>query len=220
MSFDQRFYEFLFSPTTEAPFELVYSLFSAQEQEFLTNLQANELEIRRLGIQKIHELSPIHEITLSHFQESFLNKLALLHLTEWRRLGLGVALLPFIGRISRSMDGNFRRSIRTVLKEVEIEALDALKKEENLFNSQTLKFDAPSIIWKDVTLVQNAAITAIIQKLCNWPQSIANRATWKLQFSEQQFSQIVTGFQPQHIEVLCKILLPNHPWLLSSNQTQ
>ena len=218
MSFDQRLYGFLFDPAAGVQPGLVQTLFSAQEQSALESVQASEMQLRQLATQKINSSNPINAIDLKVFEEGIANKLALLSSDEWRILGLGVALLPFIGRIARSMDGNFRRSIRTVLKEADIEALDALANDPALESAKPT-FQAPSVVWKNIEVVQAGGVSATVEELCHWPQSIANRTLWKLKFSEQQVGPIVTGLQPQHIEVLCKTLLPNHPWLLSSSQT-
>jgi len=218
MSFDQRLYGFLFDPAAGVQMSLVQSLFSDSEQAMFTSSGANEVQLRKLAAQKISQGSQVKEIDLGQFNQSVIDKLPLLSPEEWRLLGLGVALLPFVGRIARSMDGNFRRSIRTALKETDIEALDALANEPELASTKPV-FQAPSMVWKNLEIVQAGGVAATLSELCHWPQSVANRTLWKLKFSEQQVGPIVTGLQPQHIEVLCKTLLPNHPWLLSSSQT-
>jgi len=218
MSFDQRLYGFLFDPAAGVQMSLVQSLFSDSEQALLTSNGTNEVQLRKLAAHKISQGSQVKGIDLGQFNQSVIDKLPLLSPEEWRLLGLGVALLPFVGRIARSMDGNFRRSIRTALKETDIEALDALANEPELASTKPV-FQAPSMVWKNLEIVQAGGVAATLSELCHWPQSVANRTLWKLKFSEQQVGPIVTGLQPQHIEVLCKTLLPNHPWLLSSSQT-
>jgi hypothetical protein len=217
MSFDQRLYGFLFDPAAGVQLDVVRSLFSAPEQALLDQAASNEAQLRKLAAQKINS-SGVKEIDLASFEQSIANKLALLTVDEWRLLGLGVALLPSLGRIARSMDGNFRRGIRTVLKESDIEALDALAADEELMAIKP-NFLAPSIVWKNMDVVQAGGVNAILEQVCSWPQALADRTLWKFAASEKQVGPIVTGLQPQHIEVLCKTLLPNHPWLLSSNQT-
>jgi len=178
---------------------------------------SSEAQVRQLATQKINA-DGIKEIDLKAFDHNIANKLALLTMDEWCLLGLGVALIPFIGRISRSMDGNFRRGIRTVLKEADIEALDALATDDQ-FMSMKPNFLAPSMVWKNMDVVQAGGVNAILEQICSWPPAISDRTLWKFAATEKQVGPIVTGLQPQHIEVLCKTLLPNHPWLLSSNQT-
>jgi len=221
MTFDQRLYSFLFDPTDGVPIGQVKSLFSNVELEAINTYQAGDVQIRNLANQKINLTSLLQDIQLTNFEQSIIHKLPLLTQKEWQLLGLGIALLPYSGRISRSMDGHFRRNIRTVLKDVEIEALDDLAEssEQNNFFSTRPRFLAPSTVWKNIDIVQAGGTAAIIQELCDWPQIIASRVSWKLKFLDQQVSPIVTGLQPQHIDVLCKILLPNHPWLLSTSQT-
>jgi hypothetical protein len=206
MSFDQRLYGFLFDPAAGVQLDVVRTLFSASEQALLDQNASNEVQFRKLATQKINAAG-IKAIDLNAFNETIANKLALLTMEEWRLLGLGVALLPSIGRIARSMDGNFRRGIRTVLKESDIEVLDALVADEQLMALKP-NFLAPSVVWKNIDVVQVGGINAIL-----------DRTLWKFPASQKQVGPIVTGLQPQHIEVLCKTLLPNHPWLLSSNQT-
>ena len=129
-----------------------------------------------------------------------------------------MALLPFSGRIGRSMDGNFRRGIRTAFTEAQIEALDALSVDPALARGRP-QFVAPSVIWKNMELVHAGGVCAILEQLCVWPAAIAQRTLWKFSSAQSLVKPIVTDIQPQHIEVLCKTLFPNHPWLLSSNQT-
>jgi hypothetical protein len=217
MSFDQRLYGFLFDPAAGVQIAAVRSLFSESEQTLLDKATSDEVQLRKLAAQKLNA-SGIAQIDLKDFEQNIANKLALLTVDEWRLLGLGVALLPSIGRIARSMDGNFRRGIRTVLKEADIEALDTLVTDEQL---QIIKptFLAPSMVWKNMDVVQAGGINTILEQICAWPKVVSDRTLWKFAASEKQVGPIVTGLQPQHIEVLCKTLLPNHPWLLSSTQT-
>lgn len=217
MSFDQRLYGFLFNPAAGVQLDAVRALFSMPEQALLDKCAANEKQIRQLASHKINAAG-IKKIDLKAFDHSIANKLALLTMEEWRLLGLGVALLPSLGRIGRSMDGNFRRGIRTVLKEADIEALDALAADEQ-FMSMKPNFLAPSIVWKNMDVVQAGGMKAILEQVCSWSPAISDRSLWKFAATEKQVGPIVTGLQPQHIEVLCKTLLPNHPWLLSSSQT-
>jgi len=114
------------------------------------------------------------------------------------------------------MDGNFRRAVRSVLKEAEIEALDGLNNDADFVETKPV-FQAPSIVWKSLEVVHAGGIQAILEQLCQWPESIAIRTYWKFTSVDKKTGSIVTGLQPQHIEALCRILLPNHPWLLSSN---
>jgi hypothetical protein len=217
MSFDQRLYGFLFDPAAGVQVAAVRSLFSEPEQVLLDKNASSEAQLRQLATQKMNAAG-IQDIDLKSFEQSTANKLALLSIEEWRLLGLGVALLPSIGRIARSMDGNFRRGIRTILKEADIEALDALAADEG-FMSIKPNFLAPSMVWKNMDIVQAGGINAILEQVCTWPKVVADRTLWKFTAAEKQVGPIVTGLQPQHIEVLCKTLLPNHPWLLSSSQT-
>jgi hypothetical protein len=217
MSFDQRLYGFLFDPAAGVQVAAVRSLFSESEQAFLNNVASNEIELRKLAAQKLNAKG-IKELDLKAFEQNIANKLALLAMDEWHLLGLGVALLPSVGRIARSMDGNFRRGIRTVLKESDIEALDALAADEQ-FMIMKPNFLAPSMVWKSMDVVQAGGVNAILEQICTWPQEISHRTLWKFAATEKQVGPIVTGLQPQHIEVLCKTLLPNHQWLLSSSQT-
>jgi hypothetical protein len=171
-----------------------------------------------LALTQLNQKSPVAQVPVQAFADKLSLKLALLNPAEWQLLGVGVALLPSIGRIARSMDGNFRRAIRTVLQESQIEGLDALAKNEAL-TGVSFVFQAPSTVWKNMSLVQAAGVQAILQEVCEWPSEVSERALWKLPVSEQATSPIVTGLTIESIEALCKILLPNHPWLLSSSQT-
>ncbi len=217
MSFDQRLYGFLFNPAAGVGIEQMRSLFQDEEKELLTKSGATESQIRELAAQKLNAVG-IKFIDLKNFDANIANKLALLTMDEWRLLGLGVALLPSLGRIARSMDRNFRRGIRTVLKETDIEALDALAADMDFMASKPT-FMAPSVVWKNIDVVQADGVNAILEQICSWPSEVADRTLWKFAASEKQVGPIVTGLQPQHIEVLCKTLLPSHPWLLSSSQT-
>ena len=220
MSFDQRLYQFVFEPAADAPIEAVRSLFSEGEQALLSMLTHREQDLRRLALQKINRLSPVKDIRLNTFETDIVSRLALLSMSEWSLLGLGVALLPFSGRIARSMDGNFRRGIRTVLNESQIEAFDALAVDPSVALSRP-HFIAPSVIWKNMELVLAGGVRSILEQLCIWPTIISERTLWKFSIElAPTVKPIVTDLQPQHIEVLCKTLLPSHPWLLSSNQTQ
>jgi hypothetical protein len=216
MSYDQRLYGFIFDPAAGVSIPAVLSLFDLHEQALLVS--ATEAQLRKLAALKINRNHPVVELKLSNFESSITHKLPLLTIQEWRLLGLGVALMPFVGRIARSMDGNFRRGIRTVLKESDIEALDSLSSDAKLMSIKPA-FEASSIVWKNMEIVHAAGIQAIQEQLCQWPESIVVRTSWKFTPAEHKTGSIVTGLQPQHIEALCRILLPNHLWLLSSSQT-
>jgi len=216
MSLDQRLYSFLFDPAAGVQMEIVRSLFAEQEQPWLAS--ATEPQWRQLARQKINTQSPIAEIDLPDLMSNSTHKLALLTVTEWRLLGLGVALLPFVGRIARSMDGNFRRGIRTILKEPDIEALDNLANDEEIFETRP-QFMAPSIVWKNMEFVHAGGIQAIVTQVCKWPAPIDQRTSWKFVSVKEPIGPLVADLTSQHIEALCKILLPSHPWLLSSSQT-
>ena len=216
MSYDQRLYGFIFDPAAGVPTQAVLSLFDNDQQTLLAG--ATENQLRKLAALKINQHHPIAAVKLTNFESDITHKLALLSIAEWRLLGLGVALLTFAGRIARSMDGNFRRGVRAVLKEPEIEALDGLSSDAQLMAIKPA-FQAPSIVWKNMEIVHAGGIHAIQEQLCHWPESIAVRTFWKFTSNENKTGAIVTGLQPQHIEALCRILLPNHPWLLSSSPT-
>jgi len=217
MSFDQRLYGFLFDPAAGVQAIAVRSLFSESEQALIDKAIIDDVQLRKLAAEKLNAAG-ITEIDLKGFEQNIANKLPLLTVDEWHLLGLGVAILPSLGRISRSMDGNFRRGIRTVLKEADIEALDALAADPELMSIKPV-FEAPSMVWKSMDVVQAGGIKAILEQVCAWPKIVSDRTLWKFTASEKQVGPIVTGLQPQHIEVLCKTLSPSHPWLLSSNQT-
>jgi len=219
MSFDQRLYQFVFEPAADASIEAVRGLFNEAEQALLAPFTQREQDMRRLAIQKLNRLSPIKAIRINLFEADHVSRLALLSMSEWSQLGLGVALLPFSGRIARSMDGNFRRGIRTVLSESQIEAFDALAANPAIASSRP-QFIAPSVIWKNMELVLAGGVRSILEQVCAWPSTISERTLWKFSIElAPTVKPIVADIQPQHIEVLCKTLLPNHPWLLSSNQT-
>lgn len=218
MSLDQRLYGFFFDPAAGVQIEAVRNLFDESERALLEKNSVNESQWRALAKEKLNQLSAIDQISLQDFEGDIAHKLSLLDLDEWRLLGLGSSLLPYAGRIVRSMDGHLRRGIRTILKEPQIEALDALAQDPVLLANKP-EFLAPSTVWKNIDLVIAGGRNAVLEQICHWPSAISVRTLWKFASSEQQVGSIVSGLQPQHLEVLCKILLPNHPWLLSSSQT-
>jgi hypothetical protein len=209
MNLDQRLYSFLFEPASVMARENWVSVFSAQEQEQINQLNIPEGELASLVRQRINAGDALAQLNINALREQLNAKLVLLDWNEWKTLGLGVAVLPFAGRIGRSMDGSFRRGVRTVLSEADIEALD------QLVLSEKPVFLESSLAWKDIDAVTLGGIQSLIKELCHWEPALAARAKKRFPPSFQEISPIVTGLTLEHLESLCKILFPNHQWLQS-----
>jgi hypothetical protein len=209
MNLDQRLYSFLFEPASHMARENWTSVFSEAEQAQISQLNIPECELSNLLRQKVNAQHAIGEMDLQALREQLVAKLALLDWSEWKTLGLGIAVLPFAGRIGRSMDGNFRRGVRTLLSEADIEALDQLPLDTKP------QFLESSLAWKDIDAVAMGGVKSLVQELCHWDSALSVRAQKRFPPSYQEISPIVTGLKLEHLESLCKILFPTHQWLQS-----
>lgn len=209
MNLDQRLYSFLFEPANHMARENWTSIFSESEQAQIQRLNISDGELAHLLRQKVNADQALGQIDIQALREQLVAKLALLDWQEWKTLGLGVAVLPFAGRIGRSMDGNFRRGIKTLLSESEIESLDQMA-----FDSKP-QFLESSLAWKDIDGITLGGIKSLVQELCHWAPALSVRAQKRFPPSYQEISPIVAGLKLEHLESLCKILFPTHQWLQS-----
>ena len=140
---------------------------------------------------------------LPPFFEEFANRLVLLDKDEWEDLALCVALLPYSGKISRSMDGYFRSAVKNLISPDVVSQVDQLQLE-----------DKPSLAgnWIDVSSLTQGAIASVMDA-CHWSEPVKDYTL--LRFKEELPVANIKNLTISHIEVACKISLPNHSWLLS-----
>ena len=137
------------------------------------------------------------------FFQEFANRLVLLDKDEWEDLALCIALLPYSGKVTRSMDGYFRLAVKNLISPDVASQVDAL-----VLDSK------PALVgnWVDVSKLTFGAIASVIEA-CNWPKQVTKYTS--LRFKEELPVANIKNLTLSHIEVACKISLPNHSWLLS-----
>jgi hypothetical protein len=138
-------------------------------------------------------------------------RLALLSRADWLRLGLCVCVLPFCGQIQRSMDGHFRRAVRQLLEEEAIQrldqAVDAL--------AERPVFRAGPGAWRAPDPLALGGVRAAMGQACPWPDSVALRVHLHFEPEDLEGADSVSGLDMTWLEIACKALWPDHPWLWS-----
>jgi len=135
-------------------------------------------------------------------------RLALMPRADWLRLGLCIAVLPFCGQIQRSMDGHFRRAVRQVLDEAALERLD-----QQAGLAERPVFRAGAGAWRAPDLLAAGGVRSAVEQACGWPEPVRQR--FALQFEPEELEALpsVGGLDMTWLEIACKVLLPDHPWL-------
>ena len=138
-------------------------------------------------------------------------RLALLSRTDWLRLGLCVCVLPSCGQIQRSMDGHFRRVVRQLLDE---EAMAGLDRMEALPAERPVDLSSPGA-WRAPEALAAAGLRAAMTQACRWTDPVRRRVELHFEPDELAGPPAVGGLDMRWMEIACKALWPDHPWLWS-----
>ena len=191
--FYERIADYLFAPRKWASATKIVGL-APQKPETITGVSDGVLDL----IAK--SLTPQIE---PPFFSSFANRLVLLTQEEWQQLALAAALLPYAGKIERSMYGYLRRAVRDVVDPLVVSQLEAIDLEvKPVFMGH----------WQDVSSVTNGAIAAVMD-VCQWPSNVQEYTL--LRFDHSLPVANIEQLNLEHVKALCKISLPNLSWLLS-----
>lgn len=138
-------------------------------------------------------------------------RLALLSREEWWRLGLCVCVLPSCGQIQRSLDGHFRRAVRQLLDDETLEGLD-----QKAAHADTRPvFLAGPGAWRDPDSLAAGGVRAAMEQACSWPEPIRQRVRLRFEPKELTGPPSVRGLDITWLEIACRALWPQHPWLWS-----
>lgn len=196
---------FLFAPDTWVlPASLTALLGLADNPAPLARL--DDAGVRRVVARAL----PPRRLPLDLLTGDLQGRLALLDRAHWLRLGLCISVLPFCGRILKSMDGNFRRVVREALDERTLEALD-----RQADAVASIAFVLGPGAWRAPERVAAGGVRAALEQACLWPDPVRQR--FLLQFGPDELSgpPSVGGLNQQCLEIACKASLPDHPWLWS-----
>jgi len=137
-------------------------------------------------------------------------RLALMPRSDWLRLGICLSFLPYCGHIRVSMDGHFRRAVREHLDESALIMLEQHGEVE----------DRPVFIggagaWRNPHLVALGGVRAGLEQACRWPDVLRQRFLLQFDMSELAVKPTVQGLNGYWLELACKTIFPQHPWLWS-----
>lgn len=166
----------------------------------------NAASIRRM----VDHLCPPGAVDLDALRVPWRNRLALLSRQDWMHLGLCLAVLPFCGHLQRSMDGHLRRALRQGLEERVVQALDQEKSA-----SQMLHFLGPAGAWRNPQAVALGGARSAMEQVCRWPDPVRRRSLLRFSTEELRVSPSVSGLDAHWLELSCRLLWPEHPWLWS-----
>lgn len=138
-------------------------------------------------------------------------RLALLSRSDWLRLGMCLCVLPSCGQIQRSLDGHFRRMVAQLLEEESIQALDRVPA-EGLVRPVFL---AGPTAWRTPEMLAAGGVRAAMAQVCPWPDPVALRVRLHFEPEDLEGPPSVSGLDNSWLEIACKALWPDHPWLWS-----
>ena len=138
-------------------------------------------------------------------------RLAMMPRADWLRLGLCLCVLPSCGQIQRSMDGHFRRVVRELLEEQAIRWLDGM---EGFPGEKPVLWAGPGA-WRSPEGLAAGGVRAAMSQVCHWPDLIRLRVRLNFEPGELEGPASVAGLDTSWLEIACKALWPDHPWLWS-----
>lgn len=151
---------------------------------------------------------PPHRLDAGLLGRDLRGRLALLPRADWLRLGLCIAVLPFCGQIQRSMDGHFRRAVRQALDEAALQSLD-----QQGMLAERPTFLAGAGAWRTPALLAAGGVRSAMEQACGWPDPVRQRFALQFEPEELEAPPSVGGLNMTWLEIACKVLLPDHPWL-------
>jgi len=137
-------------------------------------------------------------------------RLALMPRSDWLRLGVCLSFLPYCGHIRVSMDGHFRRAVREHLDESALLMLE----EHGEVEDRPL-FTAGAGAWRTPHLVALGGVRSGIEQACRWPDALRQRFLLQFDTAERAVRPSVQGLNGYWLELACKTIFPQHPWLWS-----
>jgi hypothetical protein len=159
----------------------------------------------------VAQLLPPRKLDTDLLCHDLRGRLALLSRADWLRLGLCVGVLSSCGQIQRSMDGHFRRVVRQLLEEEAIQRLD----QGVDVPAQKPVFLAGPGAWRAPEPLALAGVRAAMAQACPWPDAVASRVRLHFEPEELEGAHSVSGLDMRWLEIACKALWPDHPWLWS-----
>jgi hypothetical protein len=188
-----RITQYLFSPKTWVDAK---KLVAKMQQKPDGLKQVNDVFIDLVAKSLQPDVSP-------PFFDDFANRLVLLNTDEWEELAMTCALLPYSGKVFRSMDGYFRNAVKNAIAQ-------HIAQGANDWQGQSKPVFIGS--WVNLAQVQSGAIAAVIDA-CHWPQTVKEYTL--LRFSDALEPANIEQLTISQVEDACKISLPNHSWLWS-----
>jgi hypothetical protein len=198
-------WRFLFEPEAWADPGALQSLVWSDDQEVLKRLGLTP--DNRQWRQLIHETHRLSEIDLDLFQQKPAFRLLLLDLKSLRRLSLAACLLPFFGKICRSMDGNFRRTSRLLFSEAELQRFDNQAEQVS-----GMTFLLPSAVWREAERIIQSGMASVFDAI-DAPAVLRARAQLRFPPRYLEADRALSGLNEEHLELLCTVSLPDLPWL-------
>lgn len=198
MSFEARLYRLLWEPSEWLDHQQLKGLMTDRARLLWEQkgLQLSNGYLRFLMQKTTGSLSP----------EQFSNtatRLCLLTKEEQERLAFGVAVLPLAGQLSKHLDGHLRRSLSKHCQASEIIQLDALKDETSVISA------LPAHAWRDEPQVIERALMSLEQL-----QTEPHATLWRWHRAPLTAPSAVVYLTLEDVKKLCKILLPDLPWLV------
>lgn len=155
----------------------------------------------------IHHLRRI--IHMKHFSEKTLlqhphDRFLLLTLGEWLKIGFAASLTPY--SLTNTMDNRLKRLALSRLSEEQIQAMDQMTVTRPVATMGRTTWDNPDAL-------ALSGIASIAQTL-QWNDQVSSIHAQRFVSAEPAVEQL----NPMIVEELCKILLPELPWLVSSQK--
>lgn len=161
--------------------------------------QANgDIHVARFHQQRIE---PTSQFVQSDYTDSLSGRLMLLNDAEWKLLGFAVAVCPYSGQIGTSINGKFRKAVKSRFEQATVDQLDALNPRE-----AASRIGAHQ--WADVEEVALMGIASIRQ----WA-SLTDAQNRILDVRFKATEVATQNMTEELMEELCKISLPNLLWL-------
>ena len=162
--------------------------------------------------QAIARFVPPGRLDASLLCRDLRGRLALLPREDWMRLGLCLCVLPACGQIQRSVDGHFRRAVQQLLDEEAIQGLDGMG--DGLPAMRPVLLAGPGA-WRAPERLATGAVRAAMDQACLWTEPVRQRVGLRFEPEELQGPHSVRGIDMTWLEIACKALWPQHPWLWS-----
>jgi hypothetical protein len=144
---------------------------------------------------------PLAQFQKADYLDSFTGRLVLLSDAEWHLLGFSCAVMPFAGKLANNLNGRLRRALKAYFADELVLKMDQLPND--------CSFLLTPDCWDDRLAVAKAGIAAI---LCELEFSNSQQNILALRF--EKTCPAISNLTISLVEDLCKISLPNLPWLL------